>query len=51
MMGMREKSPKYNKTKKRNQGKDFLVWLLSHPHDYEMAADYFPGSENKPDLP
>ena len=52
--GNGRKKPKYNKTKKRNQGKKFPVWLPSYTSVYEMEADCFPVSENtenKPDLP
>ena len=52
--GNGRKTPKNNKTKKRNQGKNFPVWLPTYPPVYEMEADCFPVSENtenKLDLP
>ena len=31
---------------KTKQGKNFPVWLPSHPSVYEVEADFFPVSEN-----
>ena len=41
------KTPKYIQRKQR---KKFPIWLPSHPPVYEMEADCFPVSENKPTL-
>ena len=49
MMGMAERNPKTKNTKPRK--KIFPVWLPFHPPIYDMEADCFPVSENKPDLP
>ena len=48
-MGMGEK-PRNTKTNAKTKEK-FPVWLPSHPPVYEMEADCFPVTENKPDLP
>ena len=43
------KSPKNERDETKE--KIFPVWLPSHLPIYEMEADCFPVSENKPDLP
>ena len=48
MMGIGEKPRNIQKTKQR---KKLPVLLPSHPPVYEVEADCFPVSENKPDLP
>ena len=38
-------------TKNETNEKIFHVWLPFHPPVYEIEANCFPVSENKPDLP
>ena len=52
--GNGRKKTKYNKTNKRNQGKNSSFGWPPIPPVYEMEADCFSVSkitENKPDLP
>ena len=44
------KTLKNTKTNTKTK-EEFPVWLPSHHSVYEMEADCFPVSENKPDLP
>ena len=44
-----EKIPKEERKRLKTKEK-IPVWLPSHPHFYDMEAEFFPVSENKPDL-